>query len=184
MRWRWWIWWWCNYDSNYYGSGTYSFSGTTSVAGGSGTNTGNGGGSADGGAGGDGYFIGEGGLVDAVVNATGTLQSVDTTASSVPTKSDFVALIENSQGTAVLNTDIKAYVSRDSGTTFTQGTLVDEGTWGTNKKIVAFHDLDISSQPSGTAMCYKIHPTTKHQDLKRLESTLYHTVGHKLCYNY
>jgi len=33
---------------------------------------------------------------------------------------------------------------------------VDEGTWGTNKKILAFHDLDISSQPSGTSMCYKI----------------------------
>ena len=156
-------------------AGTYSFSGTTSVAGGSGTNTGNGGGSADGGAGGDGYFIGEGGLQNAVVNATGTLQSVDTTASSVPTKSDFVALIENSQGTAVLNTDIKAYVSRDSGTTFTQGTLVDEGTWGTNKKIVAFHDLDISSQPSGTAMCYKIEWANQSSGSKE---TRVHAVSH------
>ena len=156
-------------------AGTYSFSGTTSVAGGSGTNTGNGGGSADGGAGGDGYFIGEGGLQNAVVNATGTLQSVDTTASSVPTKSDFVALIENSQGTAVLNTDIKAYVSRDSGTTFTQGTLVDEGTWGTNKKIVAFHDLDISSQPSGTAMCYKIEWANQASGSKE---TRVHAVSH------
>jgi len=33
--------------------------------------------------------------------------------------------------------------------------LVDEGDWGTNKRILAFHDLDISAQ-SGTAMCYKI----------------------------
>ena len=35
-----------------------------------------------------------------------------------------------------LNTDIKGYISEDSGVTFTQGTLVDEGTWGTNKKIL------------------------------------------------
>ena len=72
-----------------------------------------------------------------------------------------VTLIENSAGTATLNTDIKGYVSRDSGANWTQGTLVDEGSWGTNKKVLAFHDLDISSQPSGTAMCYKI--TTHNQ---------------------
>ena len=96
-------------------------------------------------------------------------------ASSVPTKSDFVALIENAQGTAVLNTDIKAYVSRDSGTTFTQGTLVDEGTWGTNKKILAFHDLDISSQPSGTSMCYKIELANQATGSKE---TKIHAVSH------
>ena len=55
-----------------------------------------------------------------------------------------------------MNTDIKGYVSRDSGSNFTQGTLVDEGSWGTNKKILAFHDLDISSQPADQTMCYKI----------------------------
>jgi hypothetical protein len=85
-----------------------------------------------------------------------TLKSTNKTAQSVPTKSDMVMLIENASGTATLNTDIKGFVSRDGGTTFTQGTLVDEGTWGTNKKILAFHDLDISSQPSGTSLCYKI----------------------------
>ena len=70
-------------------------------------------------------------------------------------------LMENVAGTATLNTDIKGFISRDSGVTFTQGTLVDEGSYDTNKKIVAFHDLDISSQPSGTALCYKI--TTHNQ---------------------
>ncbi len=91
------------------------------------------------------------------------LQSTDTTAESVPTKADLITLIENSSGggAATLNTDIKAYVSRDSGANWTQGTLVDEGTWGTDKKILAVHDIDISSQPSGTAMCYKI--TTHNQ---------------------
>ena len=55
-----------------------------------------------------------------------TLQSVDTTAvDGAPTKADLIMLIEK-YGTATLNTDIKGYISRDSGTTFTQGTLVDE----------------------------------------------------------
>ena len=85
-----------------------------------------------------------------------TLQSTDVTALSAPTYGEFVTLIENAAGTATLNTDIKGYISRDSGTTFTQGTLANEGSWGTNKQILAFHDLDISAQPSSTSMCYKI----------------------------
>ncbi len=102
-----------------------------------------------------------------------TLQSTDTTASSAPTKADMVMLIEDGAGTATLNTDIKGYISRDSGTTFTQGTLVDEGTWGTNKKVVAFHNLDISGQPSGTAMCYKI--TTHNQNQGSKETYIHAT---------
>ena len=90
-----------------------------------------------------------------------TLQSTDTTASTAnPDYANMICLIENAAGTATLNTDIKGYVSEDSGVTFTQGTFVDEGTWGTNKKIIAFHDLDISAQ-TGSAMCYKI--TTHNQ---------------------
>ena len=157
---------------------TNNFSGTVQANGGAGnSNFGSAGsGSRPGGNGGVGYTLSEGGIAGSgTVSATGTLQSVDTTASSVPTKSDFVALIENAQGTAVLNTDIKAYVSRDSGTTFTQGTLVDEGTWGTNKKILAFHDLDISSQPSGTSMCYKIELANQATGSKE---TKIHAVSH------
>lgn len=65
-------------------------------------------------------------------------------------------LIKNGSGTATLNTDIKAYVSRDGGSTFSQGTLVNEGNYDTNKLIVSAHDIDISSQPSGTNVRYKI----------------------------
>tara|TARA_Y100000593_G_scaffold90215_1_gene176145 strand:+ start:1110 stop:2891 length:1782 start_codon:yes stop_codon:yes gene_type:complete len=90
-----------------------------------------------------------------------TLVSISHTASSAPTKGDLVMMIENAKGTATLNTDVKGYISRDGGTTYTQGTLVDEGSWGTNKKILAFHNLDISGQPSGTAVRYKI--TTHNQ---------------------
>ena len=84
-------------------------------------------------------------------------------------------LMENSAGTATLNTDIKGFISRDSGTTFTQGTLVDEGTWGTStKRIVAFHNLDISGQPSGTSVCYKI--TTHNQSGSKTQKI--HAVSH------
>ena len=39
---------------------------------------------------------------------------------------------------------------------FTEVTLVDEGTYATDTKILVAHDVDISSQPSGTSMVYKI----------------------------
>ncbi len=105
-----------------------------------------------------------------------TLQSNDTTAvDGAPTKADLIMLIENAAGTATLNTDIKGFISRDSGTTFTQGTLVDEGSYATStKRIIAFHDLDISGQPSGTSVCYKI--TTHNQGSSK--QTRVHAVSH------
>ena len=95
-----------------------------------------------------------------------TLQSTASTASTAPTTGDIVMLIEDASGTATLNTDIKAYVSRNGGSTFTQGTLIEEGTWGTNKKILAFHNLDISGQSSGTDIRYKI--TTHNQSASKV----------------
>jgi len=139
---------------------------TSNVGGAGGANTGGGGGSSGnnagtGGAGGSGIIVLRRTTTTLADGEDLTLQSTDTTASAVPTKADMVMLMENASGTATLNTDIKGWISRDSGANFTQGTLVDEGDWGTNKKILAFHDLDISSQPSGTSMCYKI--TTHNQ---------------------
>ena len=84
-----------------------------------------------------------------------TLVSNSTTAEAVPTKGDMVITYTNGAGTATLNTDLKAYVSRDNGTNYTQGTLASQGTTG-GHTIITFHDLDVSSQPSGSAMRYKI----------------------------
>ena len=124
-------------------------------------NGGQGGGQAyGGGAGGSGIVILRRTTSTTSAGADLTLQSTDTTAMAEPDYADMVILMENSDGTATINTDIKGYISKDSGSTFTEGTLVDEGTWGTNKKIYAFHDLDVSAQ-SGTSMCYKI--TTHNQ---------------------
>jgi hypothetical protein len=145
--------------------------------GGAGTaNTGNGGQGAGqaygGGAGGSGVVILRRLTSTTSSGADLTLQSTDTTAMAEPDYADMVILMENAEGTATINTDIKGYISKDSGSTFTEGTLVDEGTWGTNKKIYAFHDLDISAQ-SGTSMCYKI--TTHNQSEGSKETKIHAT---------
>ncbi len=99
---------------------------------------------------------------DARVFANMTLQSVATTAESAPTKGDIIIWIEDNAGTATVNTDIKAFISRD-GSAFTgEVTLVDEGHWGsTGKRILVAHNVDLSGIASGTAMKYKI--TTHNQ---------------------
>ena len=150
--------------------GNNSSAATANTGGGSG---GGGGVGGDSGAGGSGIILVR--YADGALYAAGndlTLQSTDTTAMTEPDYADMVILIENTFGTATLNTDIKGYISEDSGVTFTQGTLVDEGTWGTNKKVLAFHDLDISAQ-SGTSMCYKI--TTHNQSEGSLETKIHAT---------
>jgi len=90
-----------------------------------------------------------------------TLQSVATTAEAAPTKGDVVVLMGNAAGTATLNTDFKFYISRDGGTTWTQATLTDQGDQAGGKIIATAHNVDISSQPSGTSMKWKI--TTHNQ---------------------
>jgi len=123
-------------------------------------NTGGGGGGSSGsgstysGAGGTGIVI-----IRRPTSATGvgdmSLVSNATTAQAIPTKGDLVMTYTNGAGTAVINTNIKGYVSRDGGTTYTQGTLVSQGTTG-GHTIASFHDLDISGQPSGQSVRYKI----------------------------
>ena len=113
----------------------------------------------------------DGGDTTASVIGNIILQSTDTEAETQPTKADMVMLIEDAgTGVGTVNTHVKGYISRDSGTTFTEGTLVDEGDWGTDKRILAFHDLDISGQPADQTMCYKI---TTHS-----QSAVYNTKIH------
>jgi len=95
-----------------------------------------------------------------------TLQSTATTAEAAPTKADLIILIENAAGTATINTDVKGYISRDGSAFSSAVTFVDEGTWGTNKKVLAAHDVDISGITSGTSMKYKI--TTHNQGAAKI----------------
>jgi len=163
-------------SSVYYGAGggggSHNFEGAPNMAGEGGTGGGGNGGYASasgsnatgygaGGGGGGSGSSGSGyqGIVYAKYTPLSynnmTLVSNASTADSVPSYADIVMTYTNGAGTATINTDIKAYVSRDGGTTWTQATLSADGTSGGHSILVA-HNIDISSQPSGTSMKYKI----------------------------
>tara|TARA_Y100000310_G_scaffold262475_1_gene272177 strand:- start:218 stop:1729 length:1512 start_codon:yes stop_codon:yes gene_type:complete len=93
-----------------------------------------------------------------LTSAAMTLVSNATTAEAVPTKADLVMTYSNGSGTATIGTDLTAEVSRDNGTTWTSFGLSsssDEGETG-GHTILTKHDLDISSQPSGSSMRWRI----------------------------
>lgn len=73
----------------------------------------------------------------------------------VEPKTARIVLFEEDVEAVTINTDLKAYVSRDDGTTWTQITLTDEGDYGSGKRILT-GQAGITAQPSGTDMCYKI----------------------------
>jgi hypothetical protein len=84
-----------------------------------------------------------------------TLISNSATASAQPDTADIVATYTNGAGTATLNTDLKYHVSRDNGTTYTEATMVSQGTSG-GHLLVSARNIDISGQPAGTTMRYKV----------------------------
>jgi len=93
---------------------------------------------------------------DATAAADYTIVSNTHTAEDTATTADLVFLLET-VGTVTLGTDIKAYVSRNGNANYSAAlTLVDEGDWGTNKKIIVARGIDISSLAGTTAMRYKI----------------------------
>ena len=140
------------------GAGSYA-GGGTGGSGGGGNSSANG--ATNTGGGGGGQAAGGSGIVvlrrptDATVVGNMTLISTSTEAEATPTKGDLVMTYTNGTGTATLNTDLKAYASRDDGTTWTQLTLESQGSTGSHF-IVSSHDVDISSQPSDKTMRYKI----------------------------
>ena len=93
-----------------------------------------------------------------------TLKSNVYTAVSAPTKARPV-LFEQDVDAITINTDLKIYVSRDNGTTYTQVTLIDEGYYESGKRILSCNPLDISGQPSGTNIKWKVE-TLNNKDLK------------------
>jgi len=85
-----------------------------------------------------------------------TIVSNTHTAEDTATTVDLVFLLET-VGTVTLGTDIKAYVSRNGNANYSAAlTLVDEGDWGTNKKIITARGVDLNSLAGTTSMRYKI----------------------------
>lgn len=93
------------------------------------------------------------------------LISEDFTAEAQP-DSGRIVLLEEDVDSITLNTDLKAYASRDGGTSWVQGTLADEGDYDTDKRIlVADFDFTASGVGTGTDMKYKID-TANNKDVK------------------
>ena len=90
-----------------------------------------------------------------VSTGTMTLKSEAYTAQSAPDTVRIILDEYTSTGSSTLNTDIKAYASRDNGTTYTQITLASQGTIETNHRLLS-GSVDVSGQPSGTSVKYKI----------------------------
>lgn len=105
----------------------------------------------------DNKYIGEAGVLDMV------LQSIAFTADAQPDELRLVVLFE-AVDSIILNTDFKAYVSRDNGTTWTQITLAQDGTFDSDR-VVLIGTADVSSQPSGTNIKYKF-TTHNSKDLR------------------
>ena len=84
-----------------------------------------------------------------------TLISNAQTAASQPNEGRLMIYEEASTGSITLDTDIKGYVSRDNGTTYTQTPLTLDTTYATGKRLIS-GSVDISGQPAGTSMRYKI----------------------------
>ena len=104
--------------------------------------------------GGDGFV-----LLTAAAPATATSTTIVSnafTAGSAPSTSRIVVFQENIDS-ITLNTDLIASVSRDGGSNFSTVTLVDEGyvTGASGQRVLAGL-VDISGQPSGTSMRWKI----------------------------
>lgn len=66
-----------------------------------------------------------------------------------------IILFEEDVDSITLNTDLIAKVSRDNGTTYTNAVLTDLGNYNSTIRILAA-TLDISGQPAGTSMKYRI----------------------------
>jgi len=93
----------------------------------------------------------------AYANATGyTLISDSFTADEEPDEGRLTILLEE-VNSITLNTDLKAWVSKDGGSTWKQATLTEEGSYSSSIKVLqAIGDLTSSGIGSGTSMEYKI----------------------------
>ena len=118
-------------------------------------NTGGGGGGGDNGtgrAGGSGIIL----IKSPDVYNNMTLISNSTTAvDGAPTTGDLVITYTDGAGTATVNTDIKAYISRDGSAYTSAVTLVSQGTTG-GHTILTANGVDLSGIATGTSMRWKI----------------------------
>lgn len=88
-----------------------------------------------------------------------TLISQSITALAQPTDARVIVLQEDGESGIVL-ADMEFAASRDGGTTFTTGTISEIQASFEGSKCVLAADVDVSGQPAGTDMEYRIRTTT------------------------
>jgi len=94
-----------------------------------------------------------------------TLISNSSTAEAEPNDARIV-VFEEDVDSITINTDLKAYVSKDGGSTWAEVTLSDEGNYEASKRILSgIVDLTASGIGSGTDIEYKL-VTANNKDLK------------------
>ena len=96
-----------------------------------------------------------------------TLIAVAYAAAAAPSTID-VMVLHDPIDSVTLNTDIQLSVSRDGGTTYTQGTLSNIGVFDLSGNINLLKaSIDVSGQPSGTSIIWKIVTlNTKQQNVE------------------
>jgi len=82
------------------------------------------------------------------------VESIAVDSNGVSDSARIILLIEEIDA-ILLNTDLKIYVSRDNGVTWSEGTLEVEGNFLNNFKVCVTI-IDLSSQPSDLHMKYRI----------------------------
>ena len=75
-----------------------------------------------------------------------------------------IVLMEEDVDAVTENTDLKAYASRDDGANWVQATLVDEGNYGSGKRILE-GEADVSGQAADKTVKWKV-TTHNSKDLK------------------
>tara|TARA_R110000796_G_scaffold72065_2_gene163307 strand:+ start:569 stop:1831 length:1263 start_codon:yes stop_codon:yes gene_type:complete len=98
-------------------------------------------------------IVGTLGVLASSASLPQSLESVNFSTDTAPTTA---RLGVQATGSFTVNTDLKGYVSRDGGVTFTQATLVLVETLADGTHYYEDSALDVSSQPTGTDMRYKI----------------------------
>ena len=83
------------------------------------------------------------------------ISNAQTANDGAPDNADLVITYTDGAGTATINTDLKAYVSRDGSAYSSAVTLVSQGTTG-GHTILTANGIDISGITSGTSMRWKI----------------------------
>jgi len=83
------------------------------------------------------------------------VSNAQTANDGAPDTADLVITYTNGAGTATINTDIKAYVTRDGSDYTNAVTLVDQGTTG-GHTILTANGIDLTGETSGTSMRWKI----------------------------